>query len=78
MTQNMEPTSMEGKASISRRRFAATESIALNETSSPMKSGQEGFAYVPLADPVELEIDNVPYTVARNVFESSTKWKAEV
>jgi hypothetical protein len=63
---------------LQRRLFVATKVLSLNETTSPMKTGQEGWAYVPLTDPVQLELDNIPYTVARSIFESSTKWKGEV
>ena len=60
---------------MERRLFVVTQIFHLNETNSPMKPGQEGFVYLPLTDPVALELDNVEYTVARSVFESGTKWK---
>jgi hypothetical protein len=52
-----------------------TRRLNLNETASPMQPGQTGFAYVKPGKLVEIEIDNIGYTVARSVFESAIKWK---
>ena len=59
-----------------KRIFIVESQMRLNETSSPMNPGQEGFAYLPVVDPVELEIDAIPYTVSRSVFVASTRWKS--
>lgn len=61
-------------AVIPRKLFSVTKLLYLNETASPMRPGQTGFAFVPLGDPVEIEIDNIGFTVARRAFEDATKW----
>jgi len=60
---------------LSKRLFIVTRGMNLDETTSPMRPDQRGFAYVPLGDPVEIEIDTVPYTVARSAFQGCTKWQ---
>jgi hypothetical protein len=60
---------------MERKLFVVTNMLHLNETDCPMKPGQEGFAYLPLTDPVELELNNIEYTVARSAFEAATRWK---
>lgn len=60
-----------------KRLFRVTSPMRLNETSSPMKIDQQGFAYLPLTDPIELEIDTIPYTVPLSVFVASIRWKGD-
>ena len=60
---------------VSRKLFVVTKLLYLNETASPMRPGQTGFAYMSSDDPVELEIDNVRYTVGRENFAGSTEWR---
>lgn len=57
-----------------RRMFVVTEQMCLNETRCPMQPGQTGFAYPLVCGPVQIEIDNIPYTVDRKHFLASTKW----
>ncbi len=61
---------------LEKRRFRVIKPLALNETDRLMKPGEEGFAYVPLTDPVELMIDAVEgCTVDRKTFEASIEWR---
>jgi len=75
MIRDMEAMEAGGKAVAPRKLFEVTKPLYLNETASPMRSGQTGFAYVPPGDPVELEIDNLGYTVSRRIFEAAIKWR---
>jgi len=62
---------------ISKKRFRVIKSIALNETPRLMTPGEEGFAYIPLEDPVRLMIDAIDgYTVDRMSFEASIEWRS--
>jgi len=75
MIRALEPGRSRADDLVSRKLFVVIEPMCLNGTTSPMKQGQTGFAYVPTADPVELEIDNIGYTVAQSIFNRATKWK---
>jgi hypothetical protein len=57
-----------------RKLFVVAEQMRLNETRSPMQPNQTGFAYLPVSDPVQIEIDNIPYTTDRKTFLASTRW----
>ena len=59
---------------VPRKLFVVTQPMFLNETRSPMRPGQTGFACSVPTDPVQIELDNIGYTVSLSVFENSTKW----
>jgi hypothetical protein len=61
---------------LQKRRFVVTRPLALTETDRQMKPGEEGFAYIPLADPVEIEVDTFPYTAQRSSFKFSIEWRS--
>jgi len=63
---------------LQRRLFEVTKAMRLNGTSRLMKPGERGFAYVPLTDPVEIEIETLPCTVDRDTFEASIRWIGHV
>jgi hypothetical protein len=75
MTETLEHIGMgEGTVPI-RKMFVVTEQMRLNETRSPMQPDQTGFAYLPVSDPVQIEIDNIPFTTDRKIFLACTRWR---
>jgi len=58
-----------------RKLFVVEKQILLNETRSPLQPNQTGFAYLPVSDPVQIEIDNIPYTTDRKTFLACTRWR---
>jgi hypothetical protein len=61
---------------MDRRLFTVIASFDLEPAPAPqLKVGQEGFAYMPLSDPVQIEIDNLQFTASLSGFERSIIWK---
>lgn len=75
MTETLEYIRTEEGTVPVRKLFVVAEQILLNETRSPMQPNQTGFAYLPVSDPVQIEIDNIPYTTDRKTFLARTRWR---
>jgi hypothetical protein len=63
---------------LMKRLFVVTSFLHLNETSRPMKPGEQGFAFVPLGAPVHIEVDTTEYTADRSTFEAAIEWVENV